>query len=144
MISQHTNKRGEDGQMVVELAVILPVLLIVLVIALDSLVFASECARFDQLAPQHVIALASSPAKDGYALDARGAAVEAALTADFSRKGSSVSVSCEDAGMPFSSMSVIRCTFRFSPWPLSAAGAPAALEHVCCIAIDPYTPGELL
>ncbi len=130
--------------MVVELAVILPVLLIALVIAIDSLVFASECARFDQLAPQHVIALATSPSKDGYASDARTAAVQTALETDFSRKGSSVIVTCEDARVPLSSMSVYQCVFRFSPWPLSVAGAPASLEHVCAIAVDPYTPGELL
>ena len=143
-IKAPTIRHDESGQMAVELAVVLPTLLVVLVIIIDGLVFASECARFDQLAPQRVISLAVSPAKDGYDSGARSAAVQAALEADFARKGSSVSVSCEDAGVPLASMTTYHCTFRFTPWPLSAAGAPAALTHSCDFSIDPYTPGELL
>lgn len=134
----------ERGQMAVELAVITPVILIVLVIAVDMLVFAGECARFDHIAPQRVIACAASAPMDGYAQDARTGALQEALDADFSRRGSTVTISCEDAGMPLSSMTVYQCTLHFAPWPLSIAGAPAVLEHACSIAIDPYTPGELL
>lgn len=134
----------EGGQMAVELAVITPVILIVLVIAVDMLVFAGECARFDHIAPQRVLAQAVSAPVDGYAGDARVAAIQSALESDFAKNGSSVEVSCKDAGMPLSSMAVYRCTFHFAPWPLSIAGAPIVLEHGCSIAVDPYTPGELL
>lgn len=134
----------EGGQMAVELAVITPVILIVLVIAVDMLVFAGECARFDHIAPQRVLAQAVSAPVDGYAGDARVAAIQSALESDFAKNGSSVEVSCEDAGMPLSSMAVYRCTFRFAPWPLSIADAPTVLEHGCSIVVDPYTPGELL
>lgn len=135
---------GESGQMAVEFAVVVPVVLIVMVIIIDTMVFMSECARFDQLAPQHIIARAVSPGRDGYGQDARTAAIQAALSADFERQGSSVSVSAEDAGAFMASMTVYRCTFKFAPWPLSMAGAPATLEHTCILAVDPYTPGELL
>lgn len=134
----------ESGQMAVELAVIMPVILIVLVIAVDMLVYAGECARFDHIAPQRILALAVSAPMDGYADDTRVTAVQSALEGDFAKNGSSVEVSCEDAGAAFASMQVYRCTFRFAPWPLSIAGAPATLEHGCSIAVDPYTPGELL
>ncbi len=134
----------ESGQMAVELAVVVPVILLVVVIAIDSLVFTSECARFDHLACQHILACASSPDKSGYALDARAAAVQGSLEEDFAKNGSSVEVSLEDAGVSLATMNIFRCTFRFSPWPLSAAGAPMTLEHSCSFAIDPYTPGELL
>lgn len=134
----------EGGQMAVELAVIMPVILIVLVIAIDMLVFAGECARFDHIAPQRVLAQAVSAPVDGYAGDARVAAIQSALEGDFTKNGSSVEVGCEDAGVVLSSMVVYRCTFRFAPWPLSIAGAPALLEHSCSVAVDPYTPGELL
>lgn len=134
----------ESGQMAVELAVVMPVLLAVMVIIIDALVFTSECARFDQVAPQQIIACASSPPNSAYDMEARVAAVQAALEHDFAKRGSSVSVSCQDAGVPLASMTTFTCTFRFVPWPLSAAGAPAALEHTCSLSIDPYTPGKLL
>lgn len=134
----------EDGQMAVELAVITPVILIILVIAVDMLVFAGECARFDHIAPQRIIAQATSAPMDGYAGDARVGAIQSALEADFAKNGSSIEVSYENAGMALASMAVYHCTFRFAPWPLSIAGAPTVLEHECSIAVDPYTPGELL
>ena len=144
MLQTHESRSRERGQMAVELAVVMPVILIVLVIAIDMLVFAGECARFDHIAPQRVLAQATSAPMDGYELGARTAAIRAALESDFAKEGSSIEVSCEDAGAALASMSVYRCTFRFAPWPLSIAGAPAMLEHECSIAIDPYTPGELL
>lgn len=138
------NPNRENGQMAVELAVVMPIILIVLVIAIDMLVFAGECARFDHLAPQHIVAYATSPAMDEYAPEARVSEIQRALEADFAKNGSLVEVSCEDAGQALASMAVYHCTLRFSPWPLSMAGAPAMLEHECELAIDPYTPGELL
>ena len=142
MLQTREGRGREHGQMAVELAVVMPVILIMLVIAVDMLVFAGECARFDHIAPQRVLAQAASAPIDGYELGARTAAIRAAL--DFAKEGSSIEVSYEDAGVALASMSVYRCTFRFAPWPLSIAGAPALLEHECNIAVDPYTPGELL
>ena len=143
-MSQCQQHISEKGQMAVELAVAVPVVLLLMVIVVDALVFTSECARFDHLACQRVLASAASPGKTGYALDNRVAAVQSALEADFAKNGSSVEVSVADASVPLASMNIFQCTFRFSPWPLSAAESPLALEHSCCLAIDPYTPGELL
>lgn len=144
MLQTREGRGREHGQMAVELAVVMPVILIVLVIAVDMLVFAGECARFDHIAPQRVLAQAASAPMDGYELGARTAAIRTALESDFAKEGSSIEVSYEDAGVALASISVYRCTFRFAPWPLSIAGAPALLEHECNIAVDPYTPGELL
>ena len=144
MLQTREGRGREHGQMAVELAVVMPVILIVLVIAVDMLVFAGECARFDHIAPQRVLAQAASAPMNGYELGARTAAIRAALESDFAKESSSIEVSYEDAGVALASMSVYRCTFRFAPWPLSIAGAPALLEHECNIAVDPYTPGELL
>lgn len=136
--------RDETGQMAVEFAVVVPIIMVVMVIVIDMMVFASECARFDQLAPQRVIALASSPGRDSYSAESRASAIQDALNSDFGKQGSSVEVSVDDASMPFASMSVFHCTFKFAPWPLSLASSPAVIEHACNFAIDPYTPGELL
>ncbi len=144
MIRLPDNLSHENGQMAVELAVVMPIILIVLVIAIDMLVFAGECARFDHLAPQRIMACATSPAMDECAPEIRTSKIQEALEADFAKNGSSVEVSSEDAGQTLASMTIYRCTFRFSPWPLSIAGAPAMLEHECQLAVDPYPPGELL
>ena len=42
--------RGECGQMTVELAVMIPVLVAIAVIAMNAMLFFSECAAFDRLA----------------------------------------------------------------------------------------------
>lgn len=141
---QEAPTRFERGQMAVELAVIAPVILVVLVIAIDALVFVGECARFDHIAPQRVLAAASSAPAGGYDAAARLAEIQGMLDTDFAKQGSSVEVVCEDANIPLASMTVYHCTFRFAPWPLSVAGAPALLEHTVSLALDPYMPGELL
>ena len=134
----------ENGQTAVEFAVVIPIVLIVMVIIIDAMVFISECARFDQLVPQRIISLAVSPSRDSYDPGARIAAVQASLNSDFEKQGASVQVTTEDAHAPFASMTIYRCTFRFTPWPLPANNALAYLEHTCSFAVDPYTPGELL
>lgn len=136
--------QGEEGQMAVELAIVTPVILLILVIAIDMLVFASECARFDHIAPQCVLASASSPDMDSYGSYVRAEDILESLEEDFATNGSMIEVTWEDAGVPLSSMTVYRCTLHFAPWPFSIAGAPAFLKHEVSIAIDPYTPGELL
>lgn len=137
---------SERGQMTVELAVVLPVIVVVMVIAIDCLVYIGQCARFDNLAAQRVIALANSPGSESYETEARVEAVEEALSEDFSDWDQTVEVECDSSG----GADVYRCTLSFPPWPLSASGGslfgtaiPAALEHEYALAIDQYTPGDL-
>ena len=52
----------ESGQMVVEMAVVAPVMIVVAIIAVNLMWFMEACARFDRLAPDIVVALAVSPA----------------------------------------------------------------------------------
>ncbi len=140
----------ERGQMVVELAIVLPVIVAVMVVVVDCLVYMGQCARFDHIAPQKTLAIASSPARDLYSADERVEAVRAALDAEFADEGVTVEVSREDAGVAFSSMEVYRFSLRMKPWPLSRGGTalfgmqiPVHLKHEYAFAFDPYTPGEL-
>lgn len=130
--------------MAVELAVAAPVLLLIMVIVIDMFVFAEECARFDHIVPQQVLAHVASAPMNGYSLDSRCERVLMALEDEFAKNGSNVTVAWSDAGQVFASMVEIRCEFVFAPWPLSIAGGPGLLRHECSIAVDPYTPGELL
>ena len=55
-------KRFEKGQMTVELAVAMPVLIVVAVIAANALTFFAECAVFDRVAHEAVRVHAAAPA----------------------------------------------------------------------------------
>lgn len=137
--------------MAIELAVCLPVLIITMVVALDCMVYMGQCARFDALAAQNVMALAVSPAHGAYSIDARKGAVQQALSQEFSTGGASVGVEVSDAGAALASMSVFTCRLKVPPWPLSHGGAsvfgtgvPLCMEHEYKVVVDPYTPGELM
>lgn len=138
-------RRGESGQMAVELAVVLPVILFVLIVAVDCMVFVGECARFDHLASQTALALAASPGKDGYGAEERVEAVRARVAEAFEGQGAQVTVKSRDAGILLSGAVVYEFELAMAPWPFdgAGAGAPAMLRHRHCLAFDPYTPGEL-
>lgn len=130
--------------MAVELAIVTPVILIVLVIIFDMLVFISECARFDNLAPQHVIACASSSSSEDAALENARERIQNDLEAEFNKNASWVSVEEIGVGVPFANLKTFRCTLHFVPWPLNLSGAPTNLEHSCSLSVDSYVPGKLL
>ena len=141
-------RRAECGQMSVEMAVSLPVLVVCMVIAIDVLVYMGECARFDHLAPQEVLACATSPSH-GATSQANAQGVQAALSGEFSRYNAQVQVEAQEGGALDGSV-VYTCTLSLAPWPLGSAGGsvlgtdvPLALRHSCSFAVDPYVPGQL-
>lgn len=136
--------RSEKGQMAVELAIVTPVILLMLVIIVDMLVYANECARFDHMAPQQILACAVSSPSNECDLDSRSAAIESALKPEFEKNGSWVNVECSDTGALLASIVVYRCVLHFVPWPFSLSDAPPSIAHEYVLAVDPYTPGELL
>ena len=134
--------------MSVEMAVSLPVLLVCFVIAVDVLVYMGECARFDHLVPQEILACATSPER-GVSSQANEEGVRSALEQEFSRYGEQVQVAVEEAGFLQGALTYT-CTLSLAPWPLGSAGGeilgtkiPATLQHTCSFAVDPYVPGQL-
>lgn len=147
MIGRKKAAAAELGQMAVELAVTLPVLLVALVIAIDGILFVGHCAKFDHLAAQAVLANATSPARGSYDEGARTAAVKAALAGSFTSHNAAIEVSASSAGV--SSMTAFTCTLKMSSWPLSGASLfgmqmPQMLTHQRVLVVDAYTPGRLL
>ncbi len=138
--------KGEDGQMTIELAVCLPVILVVFVIVFDCLLFVSECAKFDHMAAQGILTYGTSSSADSLGTQAACSQVQEHLGDEFSKHGSSVEVSVSSEGW----FDTYTCVFAFSPWPFSAAsvagvssGIPVRLTHEYALAVDTYAPGDL-
>lgn len=138
---------SEKGQMTVELAVAFPVLLIVAVIAVNALLFFSECAAFDNAFRDAVRVHAASPAY-GQDVEQSRAQVASALAESFDRPYLSSSVAVEGASGGHATFS---STLRFSP-TLFGMGlkssvfgvALPSLAHTVSFTVDCYKPGVLL
>lgn len=144
-----------EAQATVELAVVLPVLLVLSLIAYNLMTFAAATARFNHVVADIVIAQAVSPG-GGDTVDASSIVrrhLERAM------EGYDVGISVDrtsgdgGAGTLLSlvgGLSTYRCTMRFVPWPgaLSIAGvrlgAPVELVHERSVTIDPWRPGVVL
>lgn len=151
--------RDEGGQMVVELAVVAPVMIVVALVVWNLLLFMEACARFDRVVPDIVMALAVSPAGDDAESGDQAHQVSEALRASMEGTGVEVSVEATSAwsagagqGLGFSfapHLTRYVCTMRFTPRPSSIAvagvdaAAPLQLEHVRTFTVDRYKPGVL-
>lgn len=131
----------ESGQMAVELAVTLPVVLVVLVVAVDCLVFAGACAAFDHLVPQTVLAHATSPGVAEAGTCSCEDAVLGVLEETFASELAQVAVTSASAS---GGITVYTCTLTAAPWPLATAGStfmgmqvPSLLKHQCSFAVRP-------
>ncbi len=151
----------EDGQMVVELAVIAPVVIVVCIVVMNLMQFMGQVALFDRVAPDAVISQAVSPSgEDAQAggrrelvrqtiLDAMdaGPRVDVSVTTLSSLEAGSTD---DDALLGFSfapNLTRYVCVLSFTPWPssLSIAGVDAAipfrLTHRRTFTVDCYSPG---
>lgn len=149
----------ERAQATVEMAVTVPVLLVLGLIAYNLLTFGAATARFDRVAPDLVIAHGVSPVGGGDA-PSRTAAETIREEIEKAMEGYDVEVTVtwEDSGIlgggsPLAlvgSLRTFRCEMRYKPWPsgLTLAGvemgAPAALTHTRDVVVDPWRPGVVL
>ena len=128
----------DKAQATVEMAVVLPVLLILAILVYNVMLFACAVARFDHVVADVVMAQAVSPPGDSGATDG---AARVAASLEEAMEGYRVSISV--AG----ELHTYRCEMRFQPWPgaLSIAGvslgAPLELTHTRSITVDPWRPG---
>ena len=128
--------------MTVELAVVFPVLLAVAVIAVNALLFFSECAAFDRVAREAVRVHAASPACG------QGLEQSCALVSAFDRPYVGTRVAVEGTAGGHARFTA---TIEFSP-TLFGLGLQSSvfgvslphLEHAVSLTVDPYKPGVLL
>ena len=151
------DRHGEEGQMVAEMAVVAPVMIVVAIIAVNLMWFLEASSRFDRLAPDVVAALAVSPgAADGGSQE--HAVTQALQEAMSDLRGVSVSVSARSlwddlaSGAGFTMaphLTRYECTLTYEPWPSSLtvagiqAGVPACLVHTKVFTVDRYRPGVI-
>ena len=139
--------RSNSGQMSVEFAVVIPVLLMVLVVVVDAMTYISECARFDHAAPQAILSCGVTNGEEEFSQGALTSAVEATLAEQFDASSEKVHVSASESWGDTTYV----CTLEMTPWPLADGGirifnmtVPTALKHTYKLAVDPYAPGALL
>ena len=136
---------ARDGQMAVELAVVLPVVLVIAVSAVNACAFFSECARFDRIGRNAVRVVAASPA---YEQDAGASAdqVRAAIEEQMGAACSDYRVTAEQSD------GYLRFTMTMSYEPtLFGMGLRQSifgvdlpkLSHSAALAVDRYKPGML-
>ena len=145
----------EEGQMVVEMAVVAPVMIVVAIVVLNLMWFLEAATRFDRLAPDVVMAVAVSPSGGGSQEHAVAAALEQAMGC---MRGVTVAVAAQTVwddvseGLGFTMAPHLTryvCTMRYAPWPsgLSVAGVdagvPVSLSHTKSFVVDRYRGGVL-
>lgn len=137
----------KSGQMAVELSIVFPIMIIVAVVLVNALSFASECARFDREARNAIRCEASTPAiNEGYFGPA--SRIESALQSSFSASNESISVSASKSSL-FTTR--YECELMWSP-TLFGIGMKTSvfgvqlfqLSHKCALSVDPYRAGDVL
>lgn len=139
-------RRNESGQMTVEFVVMFPVVVIVAVVAVNALLFFSECAAFDRVVRDAVRVHATSPAY-GQGLEQSKAQVQTALDEAFDRPYLDACVLVE--GGNFGHVTFV-AVLEFYP-TLFGMGLKSQvfgvslphLEHSVSYTVDVYKPGVL-
>lgn len=143
----HRCTARSSGQMTIEFVALFPMMLIIAVIAFNSILFLSECAAFDRIFRESVSVLAPSPASDESS-DRVCAQVEEGLDR-FTQKAylsCGVSASGQSDGMIVYSGTLFFTPTIFGAYPLrSVFGVSLSpIEHTTQITVDTYKPGVFL
>ncbi|MEG1624280.1 MAG: hypothetical protein RR300_05410 [Raoultibacter sp.] len=133
--------------MTVEFVVIFPVLIIVAIIAVNALLFFSECAAFDRVARDAVRVYASSPGY-GQTSDQACAQIQTSLDAALEEDYLAVEVAVAQGSVGLATYTM---TLRFSPTLFGRGGVSQvfgvllpSLTHRTSLTVDPYKPGVFL
>ncbi|MDR2105942.1 MAG: hypothetical protein LBP24_00865 [Coriobacteriales bacterium] len=155
--------RSRKGQMAVELAVCLPIVMAVLAIAFNLMVFLGDCARFDRLAAEVVRTRATSPSASSYGLGACEYMVGLDLNELFDTEDRHLRTTVDasavlpngatDSGGDGVSIPLLPhhevyvCTLEYRPWGFGTRFLGFELPgitHTRSFTVDPFRPGVLL
>lgn len=139
--------RNCEGQMTVEFVVAFPVMLAIALVAMNSLLFFSECASFDRLARQSICVHAAAPAY-GKGSGQLAADIRSELQASFDRDWLNVEV--EVSGASFGHARYV-AILEFTPTLFGRSFSGNAfgvritpLSHQVSMVVDPYRPGAIV
>lgn len=158
--------RESYAQATVEMAVVLPILLVLALIAYNLMMFICATARFDRIAPDIVVAYGVAPSGSAIGSEA-GQAVQGSNAAGRIRQeleqsmgsyGVTVTVEVESAGHVaeggllslVAPLKTYRCAMEYTPWPhaLSIAGveldSPLHLRHERAVTVDAWRSGVVV
>lgn len=151
--------REERAQATVEMAVVVPVLLVLALIVYNIMLFVAATARFDRIAPDIVAAHAVSPSGEGDGSADDGVSViESQIEGAMAGYDVEIEVTCTEGGASsgddllalIGGLRTYRCSMRMRPWPSSLSiagvdlGAPVALAHHRDVTVDPWRPGVVM
>lgn len=147
--------RERRAQATVEMAVVVPVLIVLALIVYNLMQFVCAAARFDRAAPDVVIAQAVSPnGTSGLEVTARVQDALQQLMEPYGVQVTVVNEADEATGAELLSLvaapQTYRCTMAYTPWPSGFSiagvnmGAPAFLKHERAVVIDPWRPGVVM
>ena len=149
----------ERAQATVEMAFVVPVLLVLALIVYNILLFVAATARFDRIAPDIVAAHAVSPSGEGDGSADDGVSViESQIEGAMAGYDVEIEVTCTEGGASsgddlltlIGGLRTYRCSMRMRPWPSSLSiagvdlGAPVALAHHRDVTVDPWRPGVVM
>lgn len=148
---------GRRGQMAVELAVLVPVVVVVALVSLNLMEFLVLCSRFDRASLDAVVSQGVAP--DGNQTQVTATeAVRSALAEAMGTSPCEVDVRAEGVGdggheTSFAISPLLTryvCTMSFTPWPREvrmpgiSLGSPVSLRHQRELVVDRYRPGVVL
>lgn len=152
--------RQDEGQMVVEMAAVAPVVIAVAVIVTNLMMFMVGVSRFDRVALDAVLAVAVASTGEANDRGQEQAVREAIGRAMNGMRGMAVTVeaisgwrdeSTDGIGFSFAPhLTKYRCTLLFEPWPQGfavagvAVGVPPVLRHERSIVVDRYRTGVVV
>lgn len=133
--------------MTVEFVVAFPAMLAIALVAMNALLFFSECASFDRLARQSICVHAAAPAY-GKGSGQIAAGIQSELQASFDREWLQVEVGVSGAPLGHARYTA---TLGFTPtlFGRSFSGNVfgvriSPLEHQVSMVVDPYRPGAIV
>ncbi len=138
---------SDSGQSTVEIAVAFPVMIIVAFIAVNAMLFLSECAQFDRVVRQSVRTYATAPSY-GETTAQINARIQSSVEVALREPYLSISVGSEGSAFGYITYTA---TMEFSP-TLFGLGlrsevfgiALPKLRHSAALTVDTYRPGVLL
>ena len=139
--------RGESGQSTVEFAIALPVVVIVAVIAVNALLFFSECAAFDRAFRGAVRVHATSPAYGQGAAESC-ALIKQTIDAVVEGEGVETEVSASGGGAGHTTftatVSFAPTLFGMGPVTNVFGVSLPRLSHTATMTVDCYKPGVIV